>query len=185
MMEYLDVVDEKGQPTGQVVERSVAHREGIPHRTSHVWLLRIHDGVLQVLLQKRCMTKDSFPGCYDISSAGHIPAGMDFAESAIRELGEELGVKALASDLIYCGDRFTVKDNIFHGQPFHDRQFSRVYLLWLEQPADAFTVQEEEIDSVMWMDFQDCLHAVRENAFSHCIYIEELEMVKAKTDQDQ
>lgn len=183
MMEYLDVVDENGQPTGQIVERSVAHKEGIPHRTSHVWLLRHHDGALQVLLQKRCMTKDSFPGCYDISSAGHIPAGMDFAESAIRELSEELGVQAIASDLVYCGDRTTVKDNIFYGHAFHDRQFSRIYLLWLDQPLESFTVQKEEIDSIIWMDFQDCLQAVRNNSFPHCMYVEELEMVRAKADQ--
>ena len=42
-MEYLDIVDENGQPTGQVVEREYAHRHGIRHRTSHVWLLIIED----------------------------------------------------------------------------------------------------------------------------------------------
>ena len=77
MKEYLDVVDENGMPTGETVERSVAHREGFPHRTSHLWLVRRREGRIQVLLQKRAMTK-SFPGCYDISSAGHIPAGQDF-----------------------------------------------------------------------------------------------------------
>jgi isopentenyldiphosphate isomerase len=29
---------------------------------------------LQVLLQKRSPDKDSYPGCLDISCAGHIPA---------------------------------------------------------------------------------------------------------------
>jgi 8-oxo-dGTP pyrophosphatase MutT (NUDIX family) len=32
----------------------------------------------------------------DVSSAGHIPVGIDFVESAIRELKEELGVSASA-----------------------------------------------------------------------------------------
>ena len=91
--EMLDVVDENGMPTGETVPREKAHAEGIRHRTSHVWLLRARSGEIQVLLQKRCETKDSWPGCYDISSAGHIPAGVDFLPSAIRELQEELGVK--------------------------------------------------------------------------------------------
>lgn len=39
-MEYLDIVDEMGNPTGEIVEREYAHRHGIRHRTSHVWLLR-------------------------------------------------------------------------------------------------------------------------------------------------
>ena len=38
--------------------------------------------------------KDSFPGCYDISSAGHISAGDEPLETALRELEEELGIKA-------------------------------------------------------------------------------------------
>ena len=74
-MEWLDVVDEKGNPTGERVERKEAHRRGIRHRTSHVWILREQEGEVQVLLQKRSQGKDSHPGCYDISSAGHIPAG--------------------------------------------------------------------------------------------------------------
>ena len=91
-MEILDVVDETGAPTGETVERAEAHREGVRHRTSHVWIARNRNGRIQLLLQKRCMQKDSFPGCYDISSAGHIPAGGEFASSALRELKEELGI---------------------------------------------------------------------------------------------
>ena len=85
-MEILDVVDETGTPTGETVERAEAHREGVRHRTSHVWIARNRNGRIQLLLQKRCMQKDSFPGCYDISSAGHIPAGEEYIPSAIREL---------------------------------------------------------------------------------------------------
>ena len=85
-MEYLDVVDMQGKPTGERVERTKAHREGYRHRTSHVWIVRKKHGSVEILLQKRCKGKDSFPECYDISSAGHIPAGDDYVESALREL---------------------------------------------------------------------------------------------------
>ena len=90
MAEYLDVIDDNGNLTGETVAREVAHRDGIRHRTSHLWLLRKKDGALQILLQKRSADKPSFPNCYDISSAGHIPAGGEFASSALRELKEEL-----------------------------------------------------------------------------------------------
>ena len=122
--EILDVVDENGMPTGETVPREKAHAEGIRHRTSHVWLLRVRSGEIQVLLQKRCETKDSWPGCYDISSAGHIPAGVDFLPSAIRELQEELGVKAAPEELIFCGSRRICSDSEFHGHLFRDRQYS-------------------------------------------------------------
>ena len=74
MPEMLDIVDENGVPTGRSVPRTVAHAEGLRHRTSHVWIVRRKAGRVQVLLQMRCAAKDSYPGCYDISSAGHIPA---------------------------------------------------------------------------------------------------------------
>ena len=126
--EILDIVDDNGQPTGEVIDRVTAHREGILHRTSHVWLVRMKDSRLQVLLQKRSEEKDSYPGCYDISSAGHIPAGVDFVPSALRELKEELGVEVQAEDLVYCGQRKFHFEEIFHGERFKDNQISNVYL---------------------------------------------------------
>ena len=176
-MELLDIVDENGIPTGAVVSREKAHAQGIRHRTSHVWLARKREGKLEILLQKRCETKDSWPGCYDISSAGHIPAGVDFILSALRELQEELGVEATPEELIFCGNRHICADGNFHGQPFHDRQYSRVFALWRDQ--NEFRLQKEEIDSVCWMELDACLEAVRQNTIAHCIYPEELEMVKA------
>ena len=47
-----------------------------------------------LLLQNEAKKKDSFPGCYDISSAGHISAGDEPLETALRELEEELGIKS-------------------------------------------------------------------------------------------
>ena len=77
MMEYLDLVDEKGNPTGEVVGRDRAHRDGFLHRTAHVWIVRTLNGRTQILLQKRSLKKESFPGMFDTSSAGHIPAGSE------------------------------------------------------------------------------------------------------------
>lgn len=176
-MEMLDVVDKQGNPTGETVGRERAHREGILHRTSHVWILRMHRGRRQILLQKRCKTKDSHPGCYDISSAGHIPAGMGFLESAVRELKEELGVEAREEELIYCGTRQIDWEGAFYGNPFLDHQISNVYVLVRDLEEKDFALQESEIESVMWMDFEDCMEAVKKNAIPHCIVPEELQMV--------
>ena len=178
MKEYLDVVDENGKPTGETVERSVAHREGFPHRTSHLWLVRKRDGRIQVLLQKRAMTK-SFPGCYDISSAGHIPAGQDYYPSAIRELKEELGLTAKESELIPCGDMKIVWDDVFFGIPYHDRQYTKVLLLWADVEEDQLTLQKEEVDGVLWIDLQECMDRVAARTIQNCISPEELKLVQA------
>ena len=101
MKEFLDIVDENSQPTGERIDREIAHAEGIWHRTAHVWIARKKKGKIEILLQKRAEHKSSFPGCYDISSAGHIPAGDEYKVSAIRELKEELGILVDENDLIY------------------------------------------------------------------------------------
>lgn len=177
-MELLDIVDEQGNPTGQTVERKKAHREGIRHRSSHVWLLRRHEGRVEILLQKRSRNKDSFPGCYDISSAGHIPAGVDYIPSALRELREELGVEADGFQLQYCGKRFIYYEEVFYGEPFIDRQVSNIYILWLDREAEDFVLQEEEVEEVRWFCFEECVELVRQNRIPHCIMMEELEMLR-------
>ena len=178
MSEWFDIVDENGQPTGETVEREYAHSNGIRHRTAHLWLLRVKNGKIQILLQKRAAHKDSYPGCYDISSAGHIPAGVDYKPSAIRELKEELGIDAKESDLIFCGDRQIIADAFFHGKPFHDRQYSRVFIMWLDIPEDEFCVDPNEVESVCWMDFDRCCHGVENNLFPNCIVPEELNIIQ-------
>ena len=175
IMEYFDIVDENGDPTGETVERSFAHTNGIRHRTAHVWLFRKENGKVQILLQKRSDNKDSFPGCYDISSAGHIPAGVDYLPSALRELREELGLTAAEEDLQYCGRKYVSVDNCFHGIPYHDRQVTKIYLIWYRPEMGQFQLQEEEVSEVRWMDFDACIAGVRDGAFPNCIDLPELE----------
>lgn len=182
MAEFLDVVDKLGNPTGEIVDREKAHAEGILHRTSHVWILRRGQSGVEVLLQKRSQNKDSFPGCYDISSAGHIPAGVDWKASALRELEEELGIDFVKeNDLVLCGQRIIEHDDIFHGKPFHDRQRSNIYCLWLDVEPEALTLQESEVESVVWMNLAECKHriATEDPTFEHAIVLEELNMLPA------
>ena len=178
MKEYLDIVDENGQPTGEIIDRETAHAKGILHRTSHVWIAIKREGKVQILLQKRAKHKSSFPGCYDISSAGHIPAGDSYEVSAMRELEEELGVKADEKELIYCGDRKVIWDDVFFGKEFHDRQISRVFLLWLDREENEFILQESEVDGILWMDFDVCYKGVQNDLFENCIVLEELEILR-------
>ncbi len=178
-MELLDIVDENGIPTGETVEREVAHRNGVPHRTSHVWIVRKKAERIEILLQKRCANKDSFPGCYDISSAGHIPTGMGFVDSALRELKEELGVDAIPEELIDCGTKHLIIKTQFREMPYEDNQISKVFLLWKDMEIREFVVQKEEIDSVVWIEFKACKEAVMKKEIPNCIDIEELEMLEA------
>lgn len=181
-MELLDIVDENGIPTGLVKERTKVHEDGDMHRTSHVWIVRDNDkSGMDVLIQKRSANKDSFPGCYDISSAGHIPAGDDFVESALRELKEELGIDAQPEELEDCGFKRKVVDQIFHGKKFKDNQISKVFKMKRNDlDISKLKLQKEEIESIMWMDFKECVDAVKSKKIKSCIFLDELEMINRR-----
>lgn len=151
-MEYFDVCDENGNPTGEVVARDKAHREGVRHRTAHVWVVRRNAGRWEALLQKRSAGKDSFPCKYDTSSAGHIRAGDEPLESALRELREELGIRATPDQLYFAGTFDIRYEKEFHGHIFRDNELACVYVYMEPVDIDALTLQSDEVERVDWFD---------------------------------
>ena len=173
-MEMFDIIDMDGNKTGAIKERGVVHREGAFHATSHIWIVRKNEkSGYDILLQKRSACKDSHPGCYDISSAGHIGAGDEALESALRELEEELGIKAKPEELLEFGVQYKNYEGEFYGRPFRDNQRSILYLYKEPINMDELVLQESEIESVIWMDYKEALEAIRKNTMKHCIYEEE------------
>jgi len=177
-MEIFDIVDEEGEPTGETVERSEAHAKGVRHRTAHIWIARELDGRWQVLLQKRALTKDSFPGRYDTSSAGHIQAGDEPLESAIRELGEELGITASKEELEFAGTFRILYEKEFHNKLFKDNEIAFVYVYRKEVDIEAIQVQEEELDCVEWFDLEETLAECRAHNQKFCVPVKGLETAR-------
>lgn len=178
-MELFDIRDEEGKVTGRVRERSMVHRDGDIHGTAHTWIVRRReDGGWDLLLQRRAACKDSYPGCYDISSAGHVQAGDDFLPTAVRELEEELGISASEKELKYAGVHRGYMEEVFYGRMFKDNEYSRVYVY--EKPVDTgeLRLQAEEVESVLWMDIEECMKAVGNGVLPNCLYMDELELVK-------
>ena len=87
--ELFDVVDGQDRVTGQASRREVHARE-LWHRAVHVFVL---NGKGEVFLHQRSLTKDSFPGLWTSSCAGHVAAGDEYDETALREMEEELGLR--------------------------------------------------------------------------------------------
>ena len=108
-----------------------------------------------MLLQKRSRNKETFPGCFDTSCAGHLSAGDSFEEGALRELYEELGIRAQASELFYVGlYSYEVKES-FGGMDIIDREIAAVYLYQKQVALSELRLQEEEVEAVCWMDFEE------------------------------
>lgn len=85
--EWFDVVDEFDRPIGRA-RRAEVHRCGLRHRSVH---MLVFNAAGALFLQKRSLAKDNCPGLWDVSAAGHVEAGEDYADAAPRELAEELG----------------------------------------------------------------------------------------------
>lgn len=177
-LELFDVLSDDFKETGIVRERSVVHETGAWHKTSHVWVIRKTESGIDVLLQKRSSNKDSYPGYYDISSAGHIPAGQGFRESAVRELKEELGIDAASDELIRIGTHKGMTDTEFYGRPFLNNEYSHVYIYdGTDIDAGALELQKEEVESVMWIDYKAGVRELFGGNIKNCVYEDEWDMI--------
>jgi len=177
MSEIFDVVDEKGMPTGRTIERSEAHATGTRHRTAHIWVIREREDGFDVLLQKRALNKDSFPGRFDTSSAGHIQAGDEPLESAIRELGEELGIQASAEELEPAGTFCIQYEKEFYGKMFRDSEIAFVFVYRNSVDINKLTIQKEELDCVEWFDLLDTYKQCQLHNQKFCVPIKGLEVL--------
>lgn len=177
-MELFDILNPDGSKTGIVKERGVAHSDGSLHGTSHIWIVRENDkSGYDVLLQKRSAMKDSYAGHYDISSAGHIAAGDEYLESALRELEEELGIHASAEELHYVGKRLAELEDVFYGKLFKDAELCTIYVYREPVEISELKLQPEEVEEVIWMDYRECMQRIKDRTLKNCIYIEEFEML--------
>ena len=177
-MEYFDILNEDGSKTGKIKERSLVHRDGDLHKTVHIWILRNNNkGTFDLLLQKRSKNKDSFPSCYDISSAGHVLAGDDYKESAIRELFEELGIKAKDNELKFIGFHKGKVETEFYGKKFKNHELSAVYLFMEKVKINKLILQKEEVESVKWIEINELIKGIKENKIKNCLFIDELNMI--------
>ena len=178
-MEMIDLRNRDGSLTGETKERELVHRDGDLHGTSHVWIVRKDpQGQCEILLQKRSADKDAFPGCYDISSAGHIPAGQDYMESALRELWEELGICAEEADLHFLGWNYYCFDEVFYGKEFRNREISKVYLYCKPVDTGELKLQKEEVEAVLWMNLEECSGKITKKDPAFCVMEEELDLIR-------
>jgi isopentenyldiphosphate isomerase len=148
-MEFLEICDEDGTPTGRLADRDLVHSEGLPHRTVHVWVL---NGAGEILFQKRSRGKDSHPGFWDVSAAGHVQPGEKPIDAALRELVEELGIQAEKGDLRAAGSRrITLKS----GGGFVDNEITEIYVARYDGDPGALGIDAGEVEEVKFVDREE------------------------------
>jgi len=89
--ELFDLVNESDEVIGRV-KRGDAHKNPkLIHRAIGI-LVFSTDG--ELFMQRRSSSKDTDPGKWSVSAAGHVNSGHTYLSSARRELREELGIKS-------------------------------------------------------------------------------------------
>ena len=149
MSEFFDVLDENGNKTGKTKLRSEVHRDGDWHKAVHIWIIN-NNG--EILLQRRCATKDSNPNMLDVSCAGHLSAGDDSLSGAVRELKEELGIDIELSELEFVK---TIKRSSKYTDSFINNEFDDLYTLKTDKKVEDMEFQKEEISEIFYAPYRD------------------------------
>lgn len=142
MEEMIDVLDENGIKTGEVLTRKEVHKRGLWHR---VIVVAIIDNKDRILVQQRSYQKDTNPGKWDVSAAGHVSAGQSSLEATLREIEEEVGICLQNENLQYiftCKKETRPKENHI-AKHFNDFYIARVKEIDMEH----ITLQESEVEN--------------------------------------
>jgi isopentenyldiphosphate isomerase len=136
--EIVAIVDEANRVTGQA-SRAAMRAGKLIHRACYIL---VFNGRGELFVQKRTLSKDIYPGFYDVAAGGVVLAGESYEESAGRELHEELGILA---PLTFCCDHFHDSvDNRVWGRVFTCRHDGPMRLQ-AEEVADGFFLALSEV----------------------------------------
>jgi isopentenyldiphosphate isomerase len=149
LTEYLDIVNENDEIIGRDTREKI-HDEHKIHRGVHVIIC---NSAGAVLIQKRSLGKDYYPGYYDISVGAQVSSGESYEESAGRELMEELGCTAPALVPIAYYDAFSARQ----------REKRKVFFFTHDGP---FRIDPGEVEEIEFISRGDIGKVLDERPFT-------------------
>lgn len=143
MQELIDVLDENGNKTGEILTREQIHKKGLCHR---IVVIAIIDEQGNILMQQRSKNKAKNPGKWDVAAAGHVSSGQTSTEAAIRETLEEVGIKVNEEELEYI---LTYKNKENVDEDYIDNQIYDCYIVKRDKiNLRDIKIQESEVEQV-------------------------------------
>lgn len=141
MEELIDILDENGEKTGEILTRKEVHKIGLWHR---VIIVAIIDEKGKILMQQRSFKKESNPGKWDISVAGHVSSGQSSTQAALREVSEEVGIHLKDTDLKYVN---TYKEEVKMRDDYISKHFYDFYIAKIKEiKMENIIIQESEVE---------------------------------------
>lgn len=151
-MELIQIVDENGEFTGEIIDKEIAHDKNLLHNEISVFIINDKN---QVLLQKRSANKRFNPNKWG-SCAGHVDAYESLEDAALRELKEELGLEISKNSLYsFLGRQIFKKDTNSH--------ITYLYYTKANKDEKDFIIQEEELSEVKWFDIDEIIRLIKSN----------------------
>jgi len=151
-VEFNDIYDASGKPTGKVHRRGTPWKPGEYGLVVCVW---VYDGNGKVLLTRRAKGK-SFAGTWE-NSGGAAKAGETSLQAIRRELAEETGIQAEESEFTLL---YSDKDN----HTLYD-----FYCLRRQVAIEDIKLLPGETDDVQWATFEEVHRLIREKKICHII----------------
>lgn len=152
-MEYLDILDENGNKTGEKDTRESIHKLGLLHSEVAAF---IYTNTGKVILQKRKSNKATYAGVWSVTG-GHVLAGENNEDAIIREIKEELNLNIKKEKVIFVTTYKSkkVKDDVINNKFFSiynveisEDQFYKIKIQ-KEELEDIKLFSIEEIESIM------------------------------------
>lgn len=154
--ELIDVLDENGIKTGEILSRDEIHKKGLWHRSIVVAIVNEKN---EVLLQQRSANKEKNAGMWDISVAGHISTGQDALSAATREINEEVSVSlGYNVDIKSFRYMFSYRTQQKYSENFIENQFYDFFILRKEKlNIEDIKMQETEVQSIKFVGINELL----------------------------
>lgn len=150
MEEYYDILDENGNKIGLTKARSLIHKDGDWHRASHVWIINSDN---ELLISLRSLTKDTCPGYWTMSAGGHVNAGEEPLDAAVRELEEEIGVQLTKDRFKEIFITKQVDSKSSKGKIIS--QFHNVYLVEEDINIEKLEYNKEEVSKIKFIHYKE------------------------------
>ena len=177
-MELLDVVDDENNLTGKTEDREKIHQNCLWHREVGIWIMNEKG---ELLIQKRSANKKQAPNKWCIT-AGHVDAGQEPSNVAIREVFEEIGLQLKEKEIEFL---FVIKKSKKLSETQYNNNFQYIYFAKTNRKISEYIIQEEELSELKYISIEE-LEKVIENkdekyTFSKSEYFEKLiEILKEK-----
>jgi isopentenyldiphosphate isomerase len=143
--ELLAVCDARGRPLAVGQPRLAVHRDGLWHRSFHCWVVCAAPNGPLLVLQRRAPTKDTWPGAWDVSAAGHYRPAEGLA-GGLREIAEELGLQVTADELVPLGRH---REVLRYPSGLRDREYQDVYLVRRDAALETYAPDPREVTGLV------------------------------------